>query len=84
MADDNNAYARVFPVETNFQRMACRPGGVPREQALRNAKIHVLRLFIRSRETVGYDRNGPIHALPLRHPRNNGYLAMAWASSVTK
>jgi hypothetical protein len=30
--------ARVFPVETNFHRMARRPGGVSRQQALANAR----------------------------------------------
>lgn len=84
MSDNKSAYARVFPVVTNFQKMARRPGGMPREQALRNAKIQVLRLFIRSREPVGDGHNMPIRAIPLRHSRKNGYLAMAWASSVTK
>ncbi len=35
---------RVFPVETNFQRMARRPGGVSRQQALRNVRREFERL----------------------------------------
>jgi hypothetical protein len=46
MSDNNSVYARIFPVETNFQKMARRPGGISRERALRNAKTEVLRLFI--------------------------------------
>src|SRR6516225_4486321 len=30
--------ALIFPVVTNFHKMARRPGGVPRQQALRNAQ----------------------------------------------
>lgn len=37
MADDESADVRIFPVETRFQRMARQPGGVPRDQALRQA-----------------------------------------------
>jgi hypothetical protein len=35
---------RVFPVETNFHRMARRPGGVSRPQALRNARTECERM----------------------------------------
>jgi hypothetical protein len=34
----------IFPVVTNFETMARRPGGLPRDQALRNARIRVQRL----------------------------------------
>jgi len=37
MADDQNQIARIFPVETRFQKIAQQPGGVPRDQALRQA-----------------------------------------------
>ena len=35
---------RVFHVETRFQTMARRPGGVPREQAIDEANLHVERM----------------------------------------
>ena len=38
---------RVFPVETNFHRMARRPGGVSRQQALANARREFQRVFQR-------------------------------------
>jgi hypothetical protein len=41
MADGDNSEARVFAVETRFQRMARRPGGVPREQAIEMAWTQV-------------------------------------------
>ena len=37
MSDSDNHDARVFSVETSFQRMARRPGGVPRDQAIEKA-----------------------------------------------
>ena len=37
----------VFPVETSFHQKVRRPGGIPREKALRYAKMQVLRLFVR-------------------------------------
>jgi hypothetical protein len=39
---------RVFPVETNFHRMARRPGGVSRQQALRNVRTELERLARRA------------------------------------
>ena len=39
---------RVFPVETNFHRMARRPGGVSRQQALRNVRAELERLVHRT------------------------------------
>ncbi|HVZ53548.1 MAG TPA: hypothetical protein VG986_16400 [Pseudolabrys sp.] len=41
MAEDGTYEARVFAVETRFQRMARRPGGVPREQAIEQAWAQV-------------------------------------------
>lgn len=38
---DNDREARVFAVETRFQRLARRAGGVPRDQAIENAWGHV-------------------------------------------
>lgn len=37
MAESDDKNARVFSVETRFQKLARRPGGIPREQALENA-----------------------------------------------
>lgn len=37
MADNDEPSARVFSVETRFQKLARRPGGIPRDQALENA-----------------------------------------------
>lgn len=37
MSDDTEAEARIFDVETRFQTMARRPGGVPRDQAIEHA-----------------------------------------------
>jgi hypothetical protein len=33
--------ARIFFVDTRFQRMARRPGGIPRDKAIRNAEIEI-------------------------------------------
>ncbi len=44
MPSDNSAHAFVFPLETTFQKMARRPGGVSRRQALMNAHKEVRRL----------------------------------------
>jgi len=35
----------IFSVETNFQRMARRPGGISRQQALSNAQKALRRFF---------------------------------------
>lgn len=37
MSDNGDREARVFPVETRFQRLARRAGGIPRDQAIENA-----------------------------------------------
>jgi len=34
--------ALIFPVETRFQKLASRPGGMPRALAIRNAKKQIL------------------------------------------
>jgi hypothetical protein len=39
-----NARVIIFSVVTNFETMARRPGGLPRDQAVRNARIRVQRL----------------------------------------
>jgi hypothetical protein len=73
MPHNSSRYAFVFPLETSFQKMARRPGGIPREQALRNAKTEVLRLFIRCIRPAA-----PVRAaVPLRRPPGIGYLPMA-------
>jgi hypothetical protein len=41
MSDTNQAGARVFDVETRFQQMARRPGGVPRDKAIEEAVASV-------------------------------------------
>src|SRR5262245_48935598 len=38
MSENSNREARIFSVETRFQRMARRPGGISRTQALENAQ----------------------------------------------
>jgi hypothetical protein len=45
MADKDEPTARVFSVETRFQKLARRPGGISRDQALENAaqKIEAIR-----------------------------------------
>lgn len=41
MADETNGEARVFSVETRFQKMARRPGGVSRDEALQRAQANI-------------------------------------------
>jgi hypothetical protein len=41
MSSDTKREARTFFVDTRFQRMARRPGGVPRAQALENAQARI-------------------------------------------
>jgi hypothetical protein len=74
MSDNNSVYARVFPVETNFQKMARRPGGISRERALRNAKTEVLRLFIRCNRPV---REILKRVVPLTRSPRVGWLPTA-------
>jgi hypothetical protein len=45
-------YALIFPVETNFHKMVRRPGGMSREQALRNAQRE-LRRFVHLTMSAG-------------------------------
>jgi endonuclease III len=44
---------RVFPVETDFHRMARRPGGVSRQQALRNVQTEFERFAHRLLFSLG-------------------------------
>lgn len=37
MSGSDDREARIFPVETRFQRLARRAGGIPRDQAIENA-----------------------------------------------
>jgi hypothetical protein len=41
MADPTKNEARIFFVDTRFQKMTRRPGGVPREQAIERAQGHI-------------------------------------------
>lgn len=41
MANPTKGDAAIFPVDTRFQQMARRPGGVPRERALDVAQRHI-------------------------------------------
>ena len=41
MSQDTDREARIFPVDTRFQRMARRPGGVSRTQAVKNAEATI-------------------------------------------
>jgi hypothetical protein len=43
-----SAQAVIFPVETSFQRIARRPGGLSRQQALTNAQKELRSVFIGS------------------------------------
>ena len=38
MAENTQQKGRMFSVETHFQKMAQRPGGIPREKAIENAQ----------------------------------------------
>jgi hypothetical protein len=40
--------ARIFPVETDFHRLARRPGGVSRQEALMNARRECQRVLHRT------------------------------------
>jgi len=74
MRHNGSNYAVVFSMETSFQRMARRPGGIPRQQALRNARTGVLRLFIRGFRAAA---PLPLPPAPLRCPPPRvGYLAI--------
>jgi len=66
--------AIVFSLETSFQRLARRPGGPPRQQALRNARTGALRLFINC-----FRPAAPLPAAQARPAPRSGYLAMASA-----
>jgi hypothetical protein len=44
-APDRNIRFAIFPVVTNFETMARRPGGLPRDKALLNARIRMQRLI---------------------------------------
>jgi hypothetical protein len=41
MSESSNREARIFSVETRFQRMARRPGGISRAQAIENAQAKI-------------------------------------------
>jgi hypothetical protein len=44
MHEPTDNESRVFDVETRYQTMARRPGGIPREQAIEEADLHVERM----------------------------------------
>lgn len=77
VADANSDDASIFPLETSFHKKTGRPGGIPRQQALRNARMQVVRLFVRCARPADV-RTIPVRVVPLRRasPRT-GYLAMA-------
>ena len=78
MADGNSAGALIFPLETSFHKKTGRPGGIPREQALRNARLQVMRLFVRCARPAADVRTIPARVVPLRRASmRTGYLAMA-------
>ena len=37
MSEDKNDQARIFPIETRFQKLARRPGGISRQEAIQHA-----------------------------------------------
>jgi hypothetical protein len=41
MSSDSEQIARMFFVDTRFQRMARRPGGIPRAEAVKNAQAEI-------------------------------------------
>ena len=41
MTDETDTSVRIFDVETRFQTMARRPGGVPRDEALEEANVSI-------------------------------------------
>jgi hypothetical protein len=41
MSEGAQQEARIFPVESHFQKMARRPGGVPRDKAIENAQANI-------------------------------------------
>ena len=76
IAPDGSGHVVIFPVETSFHRMARRPGGIPREKALRNAKTQVLRLLGQCFRPAGDLRRVPVRAVPVRCVPRSGYLSM--------
>ncbi|HEX3505057.1 MAG TPA: hypothetical protein VHU22_16850 [Xanthobacteraceae bacterium] len=44
LAPDSRIRVSIFPVVTNFETMARRPGGLPRDKALLNARIRMQQL----------------------------------------
>jgi hypothetical protein len=71
--DNDSNDARIFPVETNFQKMARRPGGILREQALMNAEIELRRVFKQSNRSsadklVPVKRTVPDKSEPVKRP----------------
>jgi len=63
-----NSETLIFPVETSFHQKVHRPGGLPRETALKYAKMQVLRVFIRCAQPIGNAHGMPIRAVPSRRP----------------
>jgi hypothetical protein len=45
--------ARIFPVDTNFQQMARRPGGMPRDRAIERAEIEIEGIKVEFDEWLG-------------------------------
>jgi hypothetical protein len=41
MSENSNREARIFSVDTRFQKMARRPGGISRAQAIENAQLKI-------------------------------------------
>jgi len=74
----NSGGALIFPLETSFHKKTGRPGGIPREKALRNARMQVMRLFVRCARPAADVRTLPVRTVPLQRasPRT-GFLAMA-------
>jgi hypothetical protein len=68
----------IFPVDTSFHQKVRRPGGIPREKALKYAKMQVLRMFVGVSQALGSDGRGmpmAIAAVPRRLARA-GHLAI--------
>ncbi len=75
-ADDPN----TFFVETNFQKMARRAGGIPREQALENARVALETIKLGFRDWL--DAEISELAAQVRKGRSGQPTGVAWAEAA--
>ena len=72
--DDNGA--REFHVETNFQNMAPRPGGIMRDQALKNAEHNIDALRPGFEIWLDHEMNDLLRIIP--SAESGGLADMSW------